>query len=138
MPPIEGLHDICPSVSTLWVNRRVREPMRAAASAASVPAWPPPTTMTSNSTGNSMGTAQFYVIVPRGTSVLVCRRKVSRGTSRMLRCSIRNAKLLRGEFLVHMITSRLACGRHALAKPDEQRVVGGGVVVPRRRAHTGG
>src|SRR5690242_6341578 len=49
MPPIDGLHDICPSVSILWVRRSVRRPIRAAASAASVPAWPPPTTMTSNS-----------------------------------------------------------------------------------------
>jgi hypothetical protein len=30
----------------------VAQPMRAAASAASVPAWPPPTTMTSNDLGN--------------------------------------------------------------------------------------
>src|SRR5712691_511483 len=52
IPPIDGLHDICPSVSMLWVNRRVRQPARAATSAASVPAWPPPTTMTSNWVGN--------------------------------------------------------------------------------------
>ena len=36
-----------PSVSMLWVSSSVRAPMRAAASAASVPAWPPPTTITS-------------------------------------------------------------------------------------------
>src|SRR5260370_41599072 len=52
MPPIDGLQDICPSVSILWVSRRVRQPARAAASAASVPAWPPPTTITSNWEGN--------------------------------------------------------------------------------------
>ena len=37
-----------PSVSMLCVSSSVRAPMRAAASAASVPAWPPPITMTSN------------------------------------------------------------------------------------------
>ena len=47
MPPMEGLHDICPSVSMLWVSRSVSAPMRAAASAASVPACPPPTMMMS-------------------------------------------------------------------------------------------
>jgi hypothetical protein len=36
----------------LCVSSSVRAPMRAAASAASVPAWPPPTTMTSNSFGD--------------------------------------------------------------------------------------
>ena len=47
MPPMAGLQLICPSVSMLWVSSSVRAPMRAAASAASVPAWPPPMTMTS-------------------------------------------------------------------------------------------
>ena len=37
-----------PIVSTRWVSSRVREPQRAAAAAASVPACPPPTTITSN------------------------------------------------------------------------------------------
>ena len=54
MPPIDGLQDICPRVSMLCVSSRVFCPMRADASAASVPAWPPPTTMTSNSVGNSI------------------------------------------------------------------------------------
>ena len=39
----------------LWVSSSVVQPSRAAASAASVPAWPPPTTMTSNSAGSCMG-----------------------------------------------------------------------------------
>ncbi|MDQ1133854.1 hypothetical protein QE386_002449 [Pseudoxanthomonas winnipegensis] len=47
MPPMAGLQLIAPTVSMLWVSSRVRAPARAAASAASVPAWPPPTTMTS-------------------------------------------------------------------------------------------
>ena len=42
-----GLHDISPMVSIRWVSNRVRAPSRAAAAAASLPAWPPPTTMTS-------------------------------------------------------------------------------------------
>jgi hypothetical protein len=38
---------IAPTVSTLWVSNSVRAPARADANAASVPAWPPPMTMTS-------------------------------------------------------------------------------------------
>ena len=38
IPPIDGLQDICPRVSMLWVSSSVRAPIRAAASAASVPA----------------------------------------------------------------------------------------------------
>src|SRR6266403_3681786 len=46
-PPIAGLHDIWPMVSRFCVNIRVRQPSRAAARAASTPAWPLPTTRTS-------------------------------------------------------------------------------------------
>src|SRR3982751_6394833 len=38
----------------LCVSSSVAAPMRAEASAASVPAWPPPTTTTSNDFGNSI------------------------------------------------------------------------------------
>ena len=38
MPPIDGLQLICPSVSMLCVSSKVAQPMRAEASAASVPA----------------------------------------------------------------------------------------------------
>lgn len=44
-----GLHDISPMVSNLCVSKSVLTPMRAAAAAASVPACPPPTTITLNS-----------------------------------------------------------------------------------------
>jgi hypothetical protein len=47
MPPMAGLQLIAPIVSRLWVTSSVRAPVRAAARAASVPAWPPPTTITS-------------------------------------------------------------------------------------------
>ena len=47
MPPIAGLQLIWPSVSMDCVSSSVRAPMRAAASAASVPACPPPTMITS-------------------------------------------------------------------------------------------
>ena len=47
IPPIAGLQLICPSVSMLCVNNKVCAPIRAAARAASVPAWPPPITITS-------------------------------------------------------------------------------------------
>ena len=42
-------HSIAPTVSMLWLSSRVRAPLRADASAASVPAWPPPMTITSKS-----------------------------------------------------------------------------------------
>jgi hypothetical protein len=48
-----GLQLICPASRCCGVSSSVAQPMRAAASAASVPAWPPPTTMTSNSWGCS-------------------------------------------------------------------------------------
>src|SRR5512140_1765239 len=54
-PPIAGLHDMRPMASALIVRRRVEHPIRAAASAASQPACPPPTTMTSYSFGYSYG-----------------------------------------------------------------------------------
>ena len=47
MPPMAGLQLIWPSVSMDCVSSSVRAPMRAAASAASVPACPPPTMITS-------------------------------------------------------------------------------------------
>src|SRR6201996_8990295 len=48
MPPIAGLHDICAIRSRFMVMISVLRPMRAAAMAASHPAWPAPTTATSN------------------------------------------------------------------------------------------
>jgi len=46
MPPIAGLQLITPRVSMLCVSSSVLAPMRADANAASVPACPPPTTIT--------------------------------------------------------------------------------------------
>ena len=48
-PPIDGLQDISPIVSSRCVTSSVRAPARQAAAAASQPAWPPPTMMTSAS-----------------------------------------------------------------------------------------
>ncbi len=42
-----GLQDMAPIVARLWVTSAVRAPVRAAAAAASQPAWPPPITTTS-------------------------------------------------------------------------------------------
>ena len=42
-----GLQLISPMVTALWVSSKVAAPSRAAALAASHPAWPPPMTMTS-------------------------------------------------------------------------------------------
>ncbi len=53
-PPIAGLQDISPIVSTLWVSKSVLAPTRAAADAASQPACPPPITITSKSIMNSL------------------------------------------------------------------------------------
>src|SRR5574337_77980 len=47
MPPMAGLQDIWAMRSGSMVSRSVRALMRAAARAASHPAWPPPTTTTS-------------------------------------------------------------------------------------------
>jgi hypothetical protein len=47
-PPIAGLHDISPIVAKRCVTSAVSAPQRAAAVAASHPAWPPPMTTTSN------------------------------------------------------------------------------------------
>src|SRR5450631_758293 len=47
-PPIAGLQDMAPMVTKRWVTSAVLAPMRAEAAAASQPAWPPPTTSTSN------------------------------------------------------------------------------------------
>src|SRR5262245_7641133 len=43
-----GLQDIAPIVANRWVIKAVRAPLRAAAAAASQPAWPPPISTTSN------------------------------------------------------------------------------------------
>src|SRR5688572_24896074 len=61
-PPIAGLQDISPILAGSWVISRVRAPMRAAEAAASVPAWPPPTTITSKPVKR---------IVPRETFIIV-------------------------------------------------------------------
>src|SRR5215813_6503961 len=45
-----GLHDIRPIAESDPVRSAVFRPMRAAACAASMPAWPPPMTRTSNRT----------------------------------------------------------------------------------------
>src|SRR5690606_29472719 len=51
---MDGLQLIWPRVSMLCVSSSVFAPMRAEASAASVPAWPPPTTITSKDSGYNM------------------------------------------------------------------------------------
>src|SRR5947209_16675182 len=47
-PPIAGLQDMAPMVANRCVISAVCAPIRAAAAAASQPAWPPPITITSN------------------------------------------------------------------------------------------
>ena len=48
-PPMDGLHGISATWSSFMVRTRVSHPMRAAANAASQPAWPAPITITSYS-----------------------------------------------------------------------------------------
>src|SRR5712691_11825394 len=48
VPPIAGLHGMCATVSVERVQKPTCAPSRAAACAASQPAWPAPITMTSN------------------------------------------------------------------------------------------
>ncbi len=52
IPPIAGLQDICPMVCRFMVINSVFDPILAAAAAASAPAWPPPTTITSYTWSN--------------------------------------------------------------------------------------
>src|SRR5688572_30452705 len=47
-PPTAGLHERRPTCSRLNVTQATRRPRRAAIRAASAPAWPAPTTTTSN------------------------------------------------------------------------------------------
>src|ERR1700704_992558 len=91
IPPIDGLQDICPSVSMLWVTRRVRQPARAAARAASVPAWPPPTTITSNRVGNCIALGKKidrnqsdFKAIPRRETVFHGRTSSARGRIRSM------------------------------------------------------
>src|SRR5262245_55444245 len=49
VPPIAGLHGICATVASDSVQSPTLRPMRAAAHAASTPAWPAPMTITSKS-----------------------------------------------------------------------------------------
>ena len=64
-PPTAGLHGICATVSSDSVQRPTRQPRRAAAQAASHPAWPAPTTITSNtwSSGPSPSTTTDFWLI---------------------------------------------------------------------------
>ena len=46
VPPMAGLQGMLPTASRLMVKHRVASPSRAQARAASIPAWPAPTTIT--------------------------------------------------------------------------------------------
>jgi len=59
IPPMAGLHDICPIRSKLIATRAVFAPRRAAADALHQPACPPPITMTSNVSSKTIVTYQY-------------------------------------------------------------------------------
>src|SRR5699024_11480257 len=65
IPPMAGLQDICAIFCKFIVANKVWHPIFAAAAAASLPACPPPTTITSYSCPNI---PSIFTIVPRGTS----------------------------------------------------------------------
>src|SRR5213595_1727659 len=64
-----GLQLIAPTVAKRWVTSAVAAPMRAAAVAASQPAWPPPITMTSN----DFSMARFCATFNSGSTDLTAR-----------------------------------------------------------------
>jgi hypothetical protein len=67
-------------VANRWVTSAVLAPIRAAAVAASQPAWPPPMTMTSNDSERAI-MADFYRETPKpGSGKFRCDRGVSRET----------------------------------------------------------
>ena len=69
IPPIAGLQDIAPIVAALLVSSSVRAPIRAAAAAASVPAWPPPITITfAAATPGTPPVASAVAMYPGGSS----------------------------------------------------------------------
>src|SRR6187401_2794504 len=63
VPPMAGLQGISATVSGDSVTRPTRQPIRAAAQAASQPAWPAPMMTTSNSCGS--------IVDPLGPSILL-------------------------------------------------------------------
>src|SRR5262245_55688838 len=75
VPPTAGLQDICPMASRFMVKSRVGQPRRAAARAASSPAWPAPMTITSNS-----GIALLHNREPTVLQRMGGHRREGRGT----------------------------------------------------------
>src|SRR5271166_2524139 len=67
LPPIEGLHASVQMRSGSPVSSSVSTPIRAAANAASTPAWPPPTTITAAS---SKRVGFIASMVPRAGALL--------------------------------------------------------------------
>jgi hypothetical protein len=99
-PPILGLQDSCPILAILCVTISARAPTRAAAAAASQPAWPPPTTMTSHRLSDAtrgditfkrgVVALKLAVVVVLELAVLVC---VARDDSAWFnRCAGRDAE----------------------------------------------
>ena len=87
-PPMEGLHDISPMVrSGEGVTSATDAPSRAAAAAASVPAWPPPITTTSKSRSEEVANHDANARRPVGPSF--------RGARRCERPSARSASFAR-------------------------------------------
>src|SRR5882724_3181296 len=79
-PPIAGLQDIAPMVAKRCVTSAVVAPVRAAALAASQPAWPPPITMTSHDFGREIMRGFYRGARKPGRRKVRCQN-VSRETS---------------------------------------------------------
>src|ERR1700704_4898665 len=88
-----GLQDIAPMVAKRWVTKAVFAPIRAAALAASQPAWPAPITMTSKKSAREImprllsrswktRKEEIAEVVSRETMAPGTDQNVSRETSR--------------------------------------------------------
>src|SRR4030095_14968754 len=104
IPPIAGLHDICPTRSRLSVINPVSAPRRADADAASQPAWPAPITITSNTSSKNIATYQykrshsFLRVDPRLSS-----RRLSGAVDASHCAAAQVSILLRDVLLIHLL-----------------------------------
>src|SRR5690348_10760229 len=127
IPPIDGLQLIWPSVSIECVSNSVDAPIRAAASAASVPAWPPPTTMTSNDREGCMGlrSVQPRLYFWRRSAVVAvpsaCFASNQLGVVDAV-LEVRRADRDEAERSVERLEPRLRGNAHARARPQRRDV----------------
>src|ERR1700758_564251 len=86
MPPIDGLQDISPIVSSRWVSSSVCAPTRAAAAAASHPACPPPTTTTSKRSAIALAPCHLPAGSPYSPHVILLAASSNRASTLLWQC----------------------------------------------------